>query len=109
VVAFRLRRTGAHGYDVEPVTPEDEVFARFVNDDLYGVQGLQEMLELARAIRAGAEPPLDEVRNIAAIELGPHEVTITDDEWGRSARCTTDEFIAFLESILAGLAERADA
>jgi hypothetical protein len=102
-ITFRLRRTDVHGYDVEAVEPRDELFAYFVNADLLGVEGVEEMLEEARAIRAGTRAPLDEIRNVCSIELGREEVRIADEEWERTAQCTTDEFIAFLESILAEL------
>jgi hypothetical protein len=108
VVTFRLRRTDAHGYDLEAVDPGDDLFAYFVNADLLGVEGVEEMLEIAKEVHAGSRAPVDEVRNVCSIELNRDEVRIREEEWQRTAHCTTPEFIAFLESVLAEL-DRIDA
>jgi hypothetical protein len=107
VIGFRLERVAGGGYRVAATDDASEPFAELVNADLLGTEGVRELLGIARRVRAGEEPPVEELRNVHELALGQDEVTVTDQYAPDvSARASTAEFVAFLEAILAEL-ERA--
>jgi hypothetical protein len=103
VIAFRLENVGDGEYRVEATDEPSEPFASFVNGDLFGTPGVEAMLERARRVRAGDEQPFDEVRNAHEVTVTRETVTLENVYTGTSARCATDDFVAFLAGILEAL------
>jgi hypothetical protein len=104
MIAFRLEQVGDGQYRVEAANDESEVFASFVNGDLFGTEGVVELLERVRRVRAGEEAPYSETRNAHELSVDPAGVSIVNDYTGATAHSTTDELVTFLEDILAALA-----
>ena len=102
VIPFRLEHVRGSEYRVEGLDARSEVFADFVNSDLFGTQGLVQLLGEVRRVRAGEEPGYTRMWNVHELRLDPDETELVNEYTdARSARCPTDEFIGYLEAILA--------
>ena len=75
-------------------------FVDVVNDDLFGTEGVEELLEAARAVCEGGAPPLEQHRNVHTISISREEVVLHNDYTEATVRCPTDQFVGFLQRVL---------
>lgn len=109
MIRFSIEPSQSGGYDLAPADEASRIFTDFVAFDLFGLRGVEEMLERAQAVLDGSGEPFEEMRNRYEISLEREETSLRDDEWGLAGRCRTTEFVAFLDSLLAEIGARADA
>ena len=111
MIDFRLTRDGAYA-DVVALDEHYKLFADFVNDDLFGREGVERQLEITRAVLAGtfaerhgdgtteSRSRYEREYNLFHIAIGPSKTTISLNFRDESAEVATSEYAAFLEELL---------